>query len=70
MTIFNKQPCGTLGAFRWNNGITFGIYKKGNFASFEYNDETKELLLIICEEAAKKQGVVFKYVTEDEWNKL
>lgn len=61
MTILNRQECGTLGAFRWENGIAFGIYGKGNFASFEYDKETKELILLINDKAMKEQNVVIKH---------
>ena len=64
MVVMNKQECGTLAAFRWHNGIAFGIYGKGNFASFEYDSDTKALVLLINDAVLEEQNVVIKHVSE------
>lgn len=67
MRLLKKQKVGTLGAYCWDKGISFGIHGKGNFASFEYNDETDELLLLIRDKTMREQHVKIKFV-DDDWN--
>ena len=47
MNTLNKQPLGTIGAFRHDKGIAFGIYGGCNLASLEYDEvKNKNVLLI------------------------
>ena len=69
MNTLNKQECGTLGAFRWNKGIAFGIYGSGNFACFEYDSEEKQLYLKIRQDLAEEQRVKIQYVNK-EWKEI
>ena len=68
MTTLNKQECGTLGAYRWFNGIKLGIYGKHVFASFEYDSNTKELSLLINEDYLAENNVKVKFVRGKEWS--
>lgn len=65
MNILCKTELGTLGAFRWNNGISFGIYPKGNFASFEYDKDRNKLILKVNCEKAKADGIEVEFVDND-----
>jgi hypothetical protein len=66
MNTLCKTELGTIGAFRWNNGIGFGIYPKGNFASFEYDEKRNKLMLKIQYEKAKADGIEVVAIN-DKW---
>lgn len=66
MNTLCKTPKGTIGAFRWNNGIALGTYGKGNFISLEYNRESDEMVVLICRDKMESQGFKMKFV-DREW---
>lgn len=68
MVVMNKTPLGTLQATRWQNGISVGVYGKGNILSFEYNLEKQRLEIIINDTNLIEQNVCLKYVTDKEFN--
>mgnify|MGYP007032384737 CR=1 FL=1 len=47
MNTLNKQPKGTIGAFRHNMGIAMGIYGEGNCVSLEYDPKSEKNVLLI-----------------------
>ena len=73
MRTMCKTPNGTIGAFRWecgtNKGISVGIYGKGNFTSFEYDENNDELVLLVRKNEMEKQGFKLKFV-DDNWDEL
>lgn len=65
MSTLNKTPKGTIGAFRWDNGIAMGLHGKGNCISLEYNKESDKLELLIVDEEIEKQNIIIKHVNKD-----
>lgn len=69
MATMNKTPLGTISAYRWSNGISAGLYGKGNFVSVEYNEETNKIELIINDDKLKEQNIIVKHVSNEEFFK-
>ena len=65
MNTLNKQPLGTIGAFRHDKGIAMGIYGKGNCVSLEYDEKTKKNVLLINDSLL--DDIEIKHV-DPEWN--
>ena len=53
MTIMNKTPKGTIGAWRHEIGICAGIYGKDNCVALEFNPLTGNLELLLMDERIK-----------------
>ena len=68
MVVMNKTPLGTIQATRWQNGISVGIYGKGNVVSFEYNSYKQTLEIVINNDAVNEQNIQIKHVTNTEFN--
>ena len=67
MNTLYKTKKGTIGAFRWNNGITFGFYGKEACASLEYDTRTDELVLLLVDKRFDEQGIRIKHVSEEDF---
>jgi hypothetical protein len=65
MNTLNKQPLGTIGAFRHNYGIAFGIYGKGNCVSLEYDPKTNKNVLLIKDSSI---GDIEVRHVDNNWN--
>ena len=69
MPATKKTPNGTIGAWRYENGVCAGIYGKGNCISMDYNPLTGNLELLLMDERIKEQGFVIKHVDKN-WNEI
>lgn len=69
MATFNKTPLGTIGAYRFSNGIAFGIHGEGNCCSLEYNPNKNELQLLIRDCAIEHQKIKIVHCDED-WKEV
>ena len=65
MNTLNKQPLGTIGAFRHDTGIAMGIYSEGNCVSLEYDGKTNKNVLLINDDFL---GNIEVKHTDAEWN--
>lgn len=65
MYVLNRQPLGTIAAFRHDTGIAMGIYKKGTCVSLEYDEKTKKNILLINDDHL---GDIEVKHTDSNWN--
>ena len=65
MNTLNKQPLGTIGAFRHNTGVAMGIYGNGNCVSLEYDGRDNKNKLLIND---TNLGDIEMMYVDAKWN--
>ena len=66
--VMNKTPKGTISGWRWDKGVSVGLYASGKgsktLVSIEYNEENDQLEIVLFDKQIKKDKVVIKHENE------